>query len=313
MAEQSYEDEINRVKGELSQLNQERDDLAHKLEQSEKANAALVYSTSHDGAGSDHEPEVMKLQLERAQLLAKINEMGADLERRVREAVAAQASLSEADFIIEKQSRKEVESSLSDALTELDVVKTQMVEQATKTKSGEFVKNEQTVHELTDSLTDLQKTCEELKTENNLLRANLETADKENKATIDNLETKLDKAEKRLRSEERMTRFDAALASEISNLRVNIPASSKGNQKQSHALILRGIDQNMRPDAMLEGKEAADCNSAYIVDMYEYVMELKNSVAEERQLYRDLLVEHEDLLAVLGQLGLEGEQFSVCE
>merc|ERR1719253_1484883 len=92
LTEQSYEDEINRVKGELSQLNQERDDLAHKLEQSEKANAALVYSTSHDGAGSDSEPEVMKLQLERAQLLAKINEMGADLERRVREAVAAQAS-----------------------------------------------------------------------------------------------------------------------------------------------------------------------------------------------------------------------------
>ena len=294
-------------------MNQERDDLAHKLEQSEKANAALVYSTSHDGAGSDSEPEVMKLQLERAQLLAKINEMGADLERRVREAVAAQASFSEAELIIEKQSRKEVKSSLSDALTELDEVKTQMAEQAIKTKSGELVKNEQAVHELTDSLTDLQKTCEELKTENNLLRANLETTDKENKSTIDNLETKLDKAEKRLRLEERMTRFDAALASEITNLRANIPASSKGNQKQSHALILRGIDQNMRPDAMPEGKEAVDCNSAYIVNMYDYVMDLKKSVAEERQLYRDLLVEHEDLLALLGQVGLEGEQFTVCE
>ena len=57
-----------------------------------------------------------------------------------------------------------------------------------------------------------------------------------------------------------------------------------------------------------ESKESAtmDRNSAYIIEMYDYVVELKNSITEERQMYKELLEEHEDLLALLGQAGLEG-------
>merc|ERR1712086_488168 len=238
LTEQSYEDEVNGIKGELAQSNQERDTLAHKLEQSEKANAALVYSTSHDGAGVESESEVIKLQLERAQLLAKINDMGADLERRVREAV-------EAELIVERQSRKGVESSLSDALSELDEVKAQKAEP--KTRSGELVKNEQAVQDLTESLEDLRMTNDDLTNKNKFLQANLDTADKENKSIINDLTTKLQKTEKRLRSEERESRFEAAIASEIANLRANIPAPSNGNQKHSHALVLRGIIKTCGP------------------------------------------------------------------
>merc|ERR1712194_841141 len=312
LTEQSYEDEVNGIKGELAQSKQERDTLAHKLEQSEKANAALVYSTSHDGAGVESESEVIKLQLERAQLLAKINDMGADLERRVREAVAAQASFSEAELIVERQSRKGVESSLSDAPSELDEVKAQKAEP--KTRSGELVKNEQAVQDLTESLEDLRMTNDDLTNKNKFLQANLDTADKENKSIINDLTTKLQKTEKRLRSEERESRFEAAIASEIANLRANIPAPSNGNQKHSHALVLRGIDQNVRPDALCdEGKETIERNATYIIDMYDYVVELKNSIAEERHMYKDLLAQHEDLLALLGQLGVEGVQFTACE
>jgi len=315
LSEQSYEEEINGIKGELAQANHERDNLAHKLEQSEKANAALVYSTSHDGPGGEEsESEVIKLQLERAQLLAKINEMGADLERRVREAVAAQASSSEAELIVEKRSRKSIESSLSEAMSELDEVKAQMAEQTSKTRIGELAEKEQVVQDLNDSLDDMRITNDDLANINKLLQANLDTTDKENKSTINDLTIKLQKAEERLRSDERESRFEAAIASEIANLRANTHASSNGNQKQSHALVLRGIDQNMRPGALFdEGKESIDRNSAYIIEMYDYVVELKNSITEERQMYKDLLAEHEDLLALLGQAGLEGMQFTACE
>jgi hypothetical protein len=51
-----------------------------------------------------------------------------------------------------------------------------------------------------------------------------------------------------------------------------------------------------------------DHNSAYVIEMYDYVCELKSSIVEERTLYKELLAEHEDLLALLGQAGLDGIQ-----
>ena len=312
LAEESYEEEIIGIKAELAQANQEKDNLTHQIEQSEKANAALVYSTAHDGPdGEESESEVIKLQLERAQLLARINEMGADLECRVREAVAAQASSSEAELIVEKQSRKSVESSLADTLTELDEVKAFVSEQASKSRNGKLADSKQVVQDLEESLDDFRMTNDELVNENKLLKAKLDTSDKENESTISDLRTKLRKAEERLRSEDRESRFEAAIAAEIANLRANTHTASNGNQKHAQALVLRGIDQNMQPSALFEdGKESVDRTSAYIIEMYDYVCELKNSIAEERQMYKDLLSEHEDLLALLGQVGLDGTQLS---
>ena len=45
--------------------------------------------------------------------------MGVDMERRVRDVISAQAYSSQAELIIERQSRKSVESLLYDALSEL--------------------------------------------------------------------------------------------------------------------------------------------------------------------------------------------------
>ena len=51
--------------------------------------------------------------------MAKVNQMVVDMERRVRDVISAQAYSSQAELIIERQSRKSVESSLYDALSEL--------------------------------------------------------------------------------------------------------------------------------------------------------------------------------------------------
>ena len=45
--------------------------------------------------------------------------MGVDMERRVRDVISAQAYSSQAELIIERQSRKSVESLLYDTLSEL--------------------------------------------------------------------------------------------------------------------------------------------------------------------------------------------------
>ena len=309
---QAYEEDINGIKAELAQSNQDKDALGHKLEQSEKANAALVYSTSNVGCGGEEsQSDVIKLQLERAQLLAKINEMGADLERRVRAAVAAQASSSEAELIVEKQARKSVESSLADTISDLDEMKSELAGHGSKTLASKLADKEEALEDLQESLDDMRMENVELGNKNKLLRSQIDTSDKENKSTFDELKTKLDKAEEQLRSEERVHRFEAAMASEIANLRASTNTSSNGSQKNSEAVVLQGIDQNMQPGALSdEGKESIDQNSTYIIEMYDYVVELKHSIEEERQMYKDLLAEHEDLLALLGQAGLDGMQLN---
>eukprot|EP00957_Ditylum_brightwellii_P045558 3454563-Ditylum_brightwellii.AAC.1 len=42
-----------------------------------------------------------------------------------------------------------------------------------------------------------------------------------------------------------------------------------------------------------------------VEDLYDHVFELKSEIREERMIYRDLLAEHEDLLALLAQQDLE--------
>ena len=51
--------------------------------------------------------------------MAKVNQIGVDMERRVQDVISAQAYSSQAELIIERQSRKSVESLLYDALSEL--------------------------------------------------------------------------------------------------------------------------------------------------------------------------------------------------
>lgn len=309
LSEQSYEEEIRKVRADLAHSVEKRDHLTHKLEQSEKTNAALVYSTTHNRFDEVHsESEVIKLQLERAQLLAQISEMGTNLERRVKEAVAAQVSSSEAELIVEKQSRRSVETSLSEALSELDEIRLKLNEE---TRSGESVAIENCVQDLNRSLDEMRAMNDKLTSKNKVLLDKLDTLDKEFKSATHDLSVKLRKAEERLRSKERESRFEAALALEIANLRASTRTDSYGNHQHSQALVL--IEQNMlHDDAILsdEERKAIDRNSAYIIEMYDYVCELKSSITEEREMYKELLAEHEELLALLGQTGLDRIQFA---
>ena len=299
--ERSHEEELLGIKKELAESNEERDSLAYKLEQCEKNNTALVYSTAHnEPGGKESKSGLVKLQLERAQLLSKINEMGINLERRVREAVAAQVSLSEAELIVEKQSRHLVETSLSEAVTELDNVKKQLSVDVSKDGNGD----DQLTQVLKEALDDLRKKNEKLLDKNKVLQVKVETIDKENMSTISDLRDKLQIVQEELRAHERESRFEAALAAEIDHLRSSSHTASISTHQ---ALVL--LDQNMQSRTWLdEGKESIDRNSAYVIEMYDYVCELKSSIVEERQMYKDLLAEHEDLLALLGQAGIEGIQ-----
>ena len=293
----AYEEEINALKAELAQTHQEKDSLAHKLDQSERANTALVYSTTHDGAnGEESESEVVRLQLERAQLLAKINELGTNLERRVSEAVAAHAANAETELIMEKQRRNSVETSLTDALSKINEMKAQM--------SSSPKAFDEELSSYKRLLGKARSENEELREDIQLLHSKIDASSDSSTSLVADLRDKLRRTEERLRSVEREGRFEAAMASEIANLRAGTQPSSNGSDKKS--LVLRGLDQNISVD----GNGSTAPNSAYIIEMYDYVVELKQSIEEERQMYKELVTEHEDLLALLGQAGLDGRIYA---
>ncbi|KAL7472092.1 hypothetical protein ACHAXS_012418 [Conticribra weissflogii] len=302
------EEEMSGIKSELAKVNLEKDRLAHKVDQSEKANAALVYSTSHGGQGGEgSESDITKLQLERAQLLAKMHDMGAEVERRVREAVAAHASLAEAELILEKETRRSIESTLSEKLSELEETKARLLELTSADENNNFV-GEDFVEELRESLDELKLDYESLQDENKTLVGKIEESEKQHKAALRELQEKLKKAEERLRSEEKVIRFEKALSSEIANLRSG--STHARDAKQGHSQLFDGqdFDKKFDPKSLYSGefKESVDSNSIYIIEMYDYITDLKHSIAEERQLYKDLLVEHENLLAILGQTAASG-------
>jgi len=302
------EEEVNGIKSELAKVNLEKDRLTHKVEQSEKANAALVYSTSHGGQGGEgSESDITKLQLERAQLLARVHEMGTEVERRVREAVAAHASLAEAELILEKETRRSIESTLSEKLLELEETKAKLMDISSVGESNNFV-SEDVVEELRESLDEMKLENESLQEENRTLIGKIEESEKQNKAVVFELQEKVKKTQERLRSEEKAIRFEKALALEIANLRTGSKSTRDETQGHSQLFDHQDFGNKFDPKSLNSGefKESIDNNSVYIIEMYDYIVDLKYSIDEERQLYKDLLVEHENLLALLGQTAASG-------
>ena len=274
--EKEYQEEFAAAKSELARLNQENVALIHKLEQSEKANAALTLNTI---AGEENQSEVVRLQLERAQLLAKITEIGVDSERRVKEAVAAHASSAEAELIIEKQAKQSVESSLADALSELEELKSELLN-----KSEEYnPENDIVVTELRESLAEMQLSYRELQAANEELKEQIANGSLESESIVQNLKDKLLRAEAQLRSEERENRFETALASEIARLRSGVSSQNKN-------ILSPGVLLSPEKESISEN----------VLAMHEYVVELRGLLEQERQSNQSILEERDEALALIG-------------
>ena len=287
--DKSYQEEFAAVKAQLARVNQEKDSLIHRLEQSVKANADLTLNTM---SREESVSEVMKLQFERAQLLAKISEIGVDCERRVREAVSAHASSAEAELIIEKQAKQLVLSELEDAKIALEDAKSEL---ATKS-SAENPDNDFVVMELRESLAELQISFRELQTANEELKEQMAHSSIKNQSLVDSLEDKLRNAEARARDVERENRFETALASEIARLRTGFHSQNK---------TILSPEMTTSPE-----KESISEN---VLAMHDYVVELLASRDREREIHQAILAERDEALALLAKLGSEEDIMSDCE
>lgn len=234
----SHANERETLKAEITRGQMERERLVHTLSESEKANSTLVYSTTaqKDADGvSSNEVELAKLRVERAQLLASASENGAKFERRIREAVAANASSVEAEIILEKELKESAELALSEMQRQCQELssrleKTENIPVVTSSPS----KDSDETDKLKMNMEHLELEMSKIRNENSVLHEKLEQVEEDAITETARLKDECRHVEMKYNEISREELFEAAVAAEVA--RINADSSSE--RKLQNGMIL---------------------------------------------------------------------------
>lgn len=291
---QFHQDELENLRNELTHVNMEKDRIMHSLKESEKKNAAIVFSTSKeresDGSVSP-EAELSRLRVEKAQLLTAAAEEGSRTESRIREAVAAHVSSMEADIILERELRVAAEAAVEDIKFQMEELKSGFGAADDETRDQSILddsRSESFLDELSAELKRFKEETRSLKTDNENLKRELAEAKEKSHAEIVDLTDKWRKAQAKARMLESADQFDAEVNVEVAKLR-----SSGGGKEPRNWIVVR--------DNPIEDETAGPSP----VEAYDLIQQQKIAIQEERAMYLELLAEHDDLLALLAQQELE--------
>lgn len=275
--------EMENLRNELQQVTMERDRLFQSLKESEKAKDALLRASSNSkNVGGDGAPqiELAKLRVEKAQLLSATSEETSKAERRLREAVAAVSSSAEAGVLMEKELRLAAEKALENVKLEMNELQTEVDSNGVETTSV----SETTQNELRRELYELKARVQVLSDEKASLQRKLETAKSDAHSKIERLTEDYQNAKLRTSQLEREGRYEAEVQAEVARLM----ASQAPEANAAHRSFAQSLTNGHGKDEVVTG-------------LYDEVQNQKQAIVEERTMYRELLVEHDDLLAVLAQ------------
>lgn len=291
----AHMEDMEMLKAELSQINVEKDRLLHSLHESEKTNATLVVAeTMSKDQGNDmksNSAELARLKIVNAQLLAAAAETGSKTERRIREAVAANAASCEAELLLERDLRETAEKSCEEIQLQLDDLRKELTgpRSPKKEMTNENKVEKEEFDKLKSQIESLSLDCKSGEEKNNSLQDEVKKA----KSTIAALKEECERLKAQSREVDRGVSFEASVASEIA--RLHAESSQQSNDSPSKTAIVH-----------MNGNNISDVSREMSADeMYDVVNELKETVKVERNLYRNLLEDHEELLSVLAQQDLE--------
>ena len=287
-----HADELENVRNELYHLSMEKDRVLQALKDSEKTNAALLYTTTreHEAVGPDSssEAELAKLRVSHAQLLAAVSEEGSRTERRIKEAMAASAASIEADVIVERELRFAAEKAL-------EIMRVQ-VENMRQPKSPRALPSNE-IDRLSSQLKQAKADTKKLVVQLSTMRREYESFKAESKAAIDDLAEKYRKAQAKARKLEREGQLDSEVNLEAARLR---STHSRGCQNDDNWLVAQDSTVEEEKKDMYGHQSLMSPSAAF-----DYIQQQKAAIHEERQMYQELLAEHDDLLALLAQHDLE--------
>lgn len=276
-----HEAELENLQNELHQATMERDRLFQSLKDSERGKESLLRAKSgRDSMGDDDEDvqaELTKLRLEKAQLLTLAAEEGARVERRLREARGAEKSSAEADIILERELRVAAEKALENAKLETNELRMELESRG----SGSRMDTAPSKERLHRELEALKAQIESLSIENDGLRQQLDTVKRQAREQIAHLTDECRQAKTRAAQLEREGRLEAEIQAEVARLRARA----------------NGMD----PYRMVADNPADESEEIPVAQLYDLIQKQKQSIEEERAVYSELLLEHDELLALLAQ------------
>jgi hypothetical protein len=287
--------EIENLQNELAQVTMEKDRILHTLKESEKTNSALVFAASKgeseiDNDGSDPGAELAKLRVENAHLLTIAADEKAKAVRRLREVLAAQAASAEADVILERELRISAEAAVSMMKVELEERGSDGKDEGGRRDKEGRSQTQDSLDALTSEVDRLKNDLQKIKKENANLKSKLEDSSTKAKSQIDAMTEECRKAQAKAHKLEREGTFEAAVKSEVARLRMSPGRSSTEKRDAGHE------------DWMLVSNDpAVDQTSLIGAGAYDYIQKQREAILEERQMYVELLTEHDDLLALLAQ------------
>jgi hypothetical protein len=292
--------ELENVRNELSQITMERDRVLHQLKESEKTNASLVFAASK-GESSDTtegvgnlEIECAKLRVENAHLLTVAADDRGRAERRLREALAAQAAGGEADVILEHELRLSAEAALETLKLELEAVHIEMAAAAHGRSNVAQLRNSDVISKELESC---QKSLESMKKENQNLKSRMEKAASLAQAKIDSLTEECRIAQAKLHKLNQEGRFEALIHAEKSKLSGMESPMRRANGNGSKFLVVSDRDPS--------SAGASEPSALSSAEAFDLIRRQREEILEERKHYREFLEEHDSLLALLATLDME--------
>lgn len=299
--------ELESLQNEVSQITMEKDRILQTLRESESTNSKLVLAASTKGMISEEDKQdpadtehlLSSYRIENAHLLTLSSDENAKSERRLREALAAQAAAVEAQVILEQELRQKAEDEVRAVKTELDELRQDAEYTIHESRGSKRKMSSEDVDSLQSDIERLNAELKKVTSENDALKAKLNDASASAKVEIERLTNECRTAQAKSLKLERESQFSSAVRSEVSTLRSPAPVKTYDMNPHSkdHDWAMVGHNFNV------EDAETAFANS----DAYELIQKQQEAITEERNCFRDLLQEHDELLALLAQHEKERE------
>jgi len=291
--------QLEKLQNELNHISMERDRLFQSLKESERSKEALLRAKSgRDAVCADEDTltELSRLRLEKAQLLVATTEEGTQVERRIREARAADQSSAEADIILERNLRLAAEKALEHSKLEIAELRSEAHGAASDAHS--LVRERALVTEMEMELDSLKAKVENMSRENKSLKEQLEGADRVAREKIERLSEDCRQARTRVCQLEREGRLAAEIQAEVSRLRAQDTNGNGSNRVAHHA----DYDDETNPAAEDEGRPEIVVGAGD--KLYDIVQSQRQTSAEVSVAHAWLLLEHQHLLGVLSHQNL---------
>lgn len=295
-----HTEQINNLKKQVSQSTIEKDQLLRSLREVEGSYSSLALVRTNGKEESNcGEKEVAKLLIEKSELLFAMSDATSKTERRLRCLLSLQTSTHETELMIERELRQALETSLGEKEKELSRINEQMIEvkhlaseaeEKLKKETVCFKKEIQVLHSNIERLkSDFDKSTED----NSYLSEKVLSSSLSNQKLLD----KYRKSEIEVRKLKEQRQCDADIASEIVRMKTECLRSSNS----------RNSPLSPRSALSIYHSEVFDHNLS-VEGMYRLIFDLRQSVNEERNLHHNLMLEHEDLLAIFAHLDIERSQ-----